>query len=387
MGHTIQINSAMKIVFSTDQIYLHGGIEKVLSHKANYFADTLGYEVIILTSEQHCQPPCYPLSKKIRLLDIGVNYNRNKSYFSKKNLIKIPFHFKQLYKTIKEVNPDIWIVVSYSFDFYWIPFIRRGVPKCKEFHSSHYIEAQSNLTNAPFLKRIRCFFNRWVESKYDKLIVLNPDEQLFFKSKNSIVVPNPIPDSVQPKAPLVNRQALAAGRIAPVKGFEKLIDSWKLVTKKFPDWQLHIYGEDYLDTRRKLENQILELRLENNVSFKGVSADMTATMQDYALYVMSSQTECFPMVLLEAMSCGIPCVSFDCPTGPRNIITDGKDGLLAEQDNVVGLADKIIYLIENPDILKIMGESAKENIKRFSSGIVMEKWQKLFKKLLQDTNA
>jgi glycosyltransferase involved in cell wall biosynthesis len=377
----------MKIVFSTDQIYLHGGIEKVLSYKANYFADTLGYEVIILTSEQHCHPPCYPLSKKIRLLDIGVNYIRNRSYFSKQNLIKIPLHFIQLYKTIKELNPDIWIIVNYSFDFYWIPFIRRGVPKCKEFHSSRYLEVQSHSTNFPLLKKIRYYFKDWIESKYDQLIVLNPDEQFFFKSKNSIVIPNPIPDSLQPQAPLINKQVLAAGRIAPVKGFEKLIESWKLVTQKNPEWQLHIYGEDYLDTKSKLDKQISELSLKNNVSFKGVSADITATMQDYSLYVMSSQTECFPMVLLEAMSCGIPCVSFDCPTGPRNIITDGKDGLLAEHVNVEDIAFKINHLIENPEIRKKMGTRAKENIKRFRPEIVMEQWQNLFVKHLKSTNA
>jgi glycosyltransferase involved in cell wall biosynthesis len=376
----------MKIVFSTDQIYLHGGIEKVLAQKANYFADMLGYEVIILTSEQHCHPPCYPLSRKIHLLDIGVNYIRSQSYFSKHNLIKIPFHYKQLYKTIKELNPDIWIIVNASFDFYWIPFMRKEAPKCKEFHWSRSFESQNRLINHSFIKKIKYYLNDWIESKYDQLIVLNPDEQFFFKSKNTIVIPNSILDSLQLPAPLVNKQALAAGRIAPVKGFDKIIKSWELVVKKNPDWQLHIYGEDYLDTRRKLENQILELRLENNVSFKGVSADMTATMQDYSFYVMSSQTECFPMVLLEAMSCGIPCVSFDCPTGPRNIITDGKDGLLAEHDSVEELANKINYLIENPGIRKKMGGRARKNIKRFSAVIVMEQWQKLFGKLLKKTN-
>lgn len=368
----------MRIVFSTDQIYLHGGIEKVLAQKANYFADVFGYDVTILTSEQHSQPPCYPLSNKIHLMDIDINYSRRQSFFRRQNLAKIPFHYIQLKKAINELNPDIWIVVNYSFDFYWVPFVRRDVLKFKEFHSSRYLENQDYVLNFSLKKRIRRNIDEWIESKYHKLIVLNPDEQPFYNINNSVVIPNPIPDQSRSLSKLDGNRVLAAGRIAPVKCFEKLIESWKNVNQKHPEWQLHIYGEDYLDTRNKLREQIWELGLENSVSLKGVTSDMVVTMQEYSMYVMSSQTECFPMVLLEAMSCGLPCVSFDCPTGPRHIITDGDDGFLVPEGHVDELANKIIYLIDNAEIRKRMGARARENVKRFSPAIIMEQWRNLF---------
>src|SRR5690554_6663225 len=123
----------MKILFSTDQTYLHGGIEKVMAEKANYFADVLGYDVTILTTEQNDQPAQYPLSKAVKQADLGVNYNRIKSYFSFQNIRKLPLHFYRQQKALHQINPDIVIVCNYAFDFYWYPFIHKSSKKIKEF--------------------------------------------------------------------------------------------------------------------------------------------------------------------------------------------------------------------------------------------------------------
>ncbi len=121
----------MKILFTTDQIYLHGGIEKVMATKANYFADVLDYEVYILTTEQNNNKPCYDLSNKIKLIDIGVNYYRSKSYFSPVNLKKIVTHFSNWNSAIKDINPDAIIVCNIAFDYYWTPFFIKKLKKLK----------------------------------------------------------------------------------------------------------------------------------------------------------------------------------------------------------------------------------------------------------------
>ncbi|MGC4129835.1 MAG: glycosyltransferase family 4 protein [Bergeyella sp.] len=367
----------MKIVFNTDQIYLHGGIEKVMAEKANYFSEIPGVEVYIITTEQQGKLPCYPLNKKIKLIDLGVNYNRNKSYFSKENLKKAFIHFKEQRKLFKQLKPDVVISANFNFDHYWLPFVSGKAKVIKERHSSRFYEEKIR-KNASFFKRMQFAFSDWIDSKYTHVVVLNEDEKRYVKSENAVVIPNPItiPDF---SVSLENKQVLAAGRIAPVKGFDELIHIWKLITDEFPDWQLHIYGDDYLNTKSDLKKLIKELDLENVIQFKGSVPNLTETMKEYSLYAMTSETECFPMVLLESLSVGLPVVSYDCPNGPRNIISNGQDGILAEHKNREAFAEALRKLMKNNSERKEMGIRAKENANRFETEEVMKRWLNLIK--------
>ncbi|RZK04268.1 MAG: glycosyltransferase family 4 protein [Flavobacterium sp.] len=369
----------MKILFSTDQTYLHGGIEKIMAAKANYLADLQGYEVHILTTEQKGNAPCYQLSPKISQTDLAVNYHRQKSYFHPSNFVKIPGHFGKLSNAIKSIRPDIIIVCNYAFDFYRMPFIFKNIPKLKEYHSSGIVDAQAE-ANSGLLKRMIFSLNEFIASKYDRLVLLNPDEKSYYASNNTVIIPNfvDVPDF---RADLNAKKAIAAGRIAPVKGFENLIGAWKLVAAKHPDWQVHIYGQGEESYIGSLRNLIEDFGLEKNVFILPATNKLVEKMSEYSMCVMSSQTECFPMVLLESLSVGLPIVSFDCETGPRNIITNNEDGLLAKNQNVEDLAAKIITLIDDVSLRKTMGSHAKTNVSRFSKSNVMAKWLDLFNEL------
>lgn len=366
----------MKIVFSTDQIYLHGGIEKVMAEKANYFADVLGYEVTILTTEQKDQRAQYTLSKAVKQKDLRVNYNRSKSYLSSQNIAKLPLHFWRLRKALNQINPEMVIVCNYAFDFYWYPFIHKSSKKIKEFHGSQFCRENQKATSS-LKERIGNWFQLQIEKRYDTLLVLNPDEQRFFKSDNTFVIPNPI-EIPKRQATLGNKKVLAAGRIAPVKGFERLIDIWAVVVAEHPKWELHIYGDDYLNTKSKLEKQIKDLNIEKNILFKGLTSKMTETMLDYSIYLMTSHTECFPMVLLESLSVGLPIVAFDVPTGPRNIIVNKQNGLLVENNDKLNFVIAVNSLIIDEEKRKIMGSNAKSTSLRFANSNVMKKWSRLF---------
>ena len=129
----------MKIVFNTDQIYLHGGIEKVMATKANYFASLPGWEVVILTTEQQNKTPCYALDRRVILKDLKVGYNRSKSYFSLKNLTKALTHFIKQRKALKRLQPDIIISANFNFDHYWLPYVKPLQTRViKEIHGSGY---------------------------------------------------------------------------------------------------------------------------------------------------------------------------------------------------------------------------------------------------------
>ncbi|WP_339661504.1 glycosyltransferase family 4 protein [Croceibacter atlanticus] len=365
----------MKIVFSTDQTYLHGGTEKVLADKANYMVEKLGYEVFIITTEQNNKQACYYLDKRIHQINLGINYHRNLSYLNPKNILKVFNHFSKLKNIIKEIEPDNWLICNYSFDFYFIPFIKKTIPKIKEFHGSQYRRIEERKVNLLqlFLQNIK----ESIENKYDTLLVLNPDERNFFKSKNTYVIPNAIQIPAK-KAKLEKKQLIAAGRIAPVKGFERLIAAWALLAPKYTEWSLHIYGEDYLNTQESLINQVEYLQIQDSVVFKGSTSNMTKTMLEYSIYLMTSHTECFPMVLLESLSVGLPIIAFDVPSGPRNIVSHEKDGLLIENNNITAFANGIETLILEEEVRLKMGERAKLNSERFNINNIMKEWVKLF---------
>lgn len=365
----------MKIIFNTDQIHLHGGIEKVMATKANYFAALPEVEVYVVTTEQKNLSPRYALNSRIKLLDLGVDYDRTKSYFSIQNLKKAKLHYKKQNALFKSLKPDVIISPNFNFDHYWLPFIKGNAKLIKERHSSRYQEEEQR-QSASFLKRLKYKLSDWVERQYNHIVVLNVDEAHYVKTGNAAVIPNPVELSSL-SADIHAKKVVAAGRISPVKNFGDLVKAWQLVKEEFPDWQLHIYGEDYLGTKAILEAEVMQKKMENNIHFKGSVSNMLEVMTEYSIYAMSSKTECFPMVLLEAMSVGLPMISYDCPNGPRNIIDNGEDGYLVSHNNVENLATALKHLMRNTNERARLQTNAKKNVERFTTEMVMKQWEEL----------
>ncbi|MBF0598344.1 glycosyltransferase family 4 protein [Faecalibacter rhinopitheci] len=365
----------MKIVFNTDQIYLHGGIEKVMATKVNYWLTLPNVEVYIVTTEQQGKEPCYTLESRVQFIDLGVNYNRRQSYFSKENIKKAFLHFKKQKSLFRKLQPDVIISPNFNFDHYWLPFIKGDSKLIKERHSSRYLEPHQR-QHSSFLGKLKFKLTDWIESQYNHIVVLNKDEAYYVETNNAVVIPNPI-DPTPLYAHLQNKQVMAAGRIAAVKGFDQLIEAWKIVHQHAPDWQLHIYGDNYGSTQQELEVLIKNYQLDEVIMFKGSVSNIPEVMTHYNIYALTSMTECFPTVLLEALNVGLPVVSYDCPNGPRNILTHGEDGILVQNQNPLDLANTIIYLIQSPLQLQNMSLKGKQNINRFSTSSVMQKWNNL----------
>lgn len=369
----------MKIIINTDKVYLHGGIEKVMATKVNWWASQPGTEVYIVTTEQQNEPPCYTLDPRIQLLDLGVNYNRSKSYFSLENIKKAITHYRRQKKLFKELKPDFIISPNINFDHYWLPMIKGKSKVIKERHGSRYFEDQSRRTASP-LTQIKLKFSGFIDAQYDRIVVLNPEEKTYVKSDNATVIPNPV-EPTPLNAEVAHKVVMAAGRISPVKGFDHLIEIWSLVVRDFPEWQLHIYGQDYLGTQTELQKQIGSLGLEKSVHFMGSVPDIHLPMTRAGIYAMTSETECFPMVLLEALSVGLPVISWDAPTGPKHILTHESDSFIVPYKNSSNFAEKLKDLMDSENLRKQMGATAKLNVGRFEISKVMAQWKALFDEL------
>jgi glycosyltransferase involved in cell wall biosynthesis len=192
-------------------------------------------------------------------------------------------------------------------------------------------------------------------------------------------IPNGIPPWPHPPATLENKVVVAAGRLGSQKGFDLLLDAYALVAAKHPDWRLDIYGGG--DWQPRLTAQIENLGLTGKAHLRGVSRQLDQVFSQASMYVLSSRKEGLPMVLLEAMTAGLPPVAFDCPTGPAEVIRDGCNGLLIPPQNPAALADGITALIEDPDRRRALGSAARESSVAYSMPVVRAAWEELFTEL------
>ena len=368
----------MKIMYLTDQFHLHGGIEKMLSQKINRWIADFDYDVILCTSQHGNNPFVYELDCKCRHIDLGVDYNRKQSYFHPKNIGKSMVHFKALRRLIRKERPDVVISVNYTPEQFFLPLIERRIPKIKEFHSSG-VNIQFSAGYADKMKR-RLFM---LFEKYSAQVVLNEDEKRYYPFSHLHVIPNFVEEDINTN--LVEREntIIAAGRIAPVKQFDHIIKAWALIAKDFPDWQVKIFGGGDEALESEL-NALIQAEKIPNVSLCGQTSHLKLELQKASIYAMTSATECFPMVLLEAQNAGLPIVSYDCPNGPRNIMADKIDGWLTPQNEITIFARTLAQAITNKSERQRMETAAQINVKRFSAKAVMQQWDQLIKSLIKD---
>jgi glycosyltransferase involved in cell wall biosynthesis len=380
----------MKILYYLPSLYTSGGLERIITLKANYFAEQFGYDVTILTSEQQGKDPYYPLSGKIRHIDLGIVFDTQSGRSWLPKPLKYPlkyFSFKRKFSTfLREYKPDITIS-TLRRELNFINSIQNSSIKIGEFHVTRHSYHAGSISGNNFLKRI--FKKYWGKifisnlKKLSRLVLLTHEEVFNWPElENIVVIPNPLSIFPGRTSTCEKKQVIAVGRYTYQKGFDLLINAWKTINQRHPDWQLHIYGEG---EKESLENQIHTLNLDNSCFLEKPVRNIEEKYIESSIFVLSSRFEGFGMVIAEAMACGVPPVSFACPCGPRDIIKDGEDGLLVEPENIQELADKICYLIDNDHIRKQMGQNARKNIERLKMENIAIQWKKLFNELKNQT--
>ena len=282
-------------------------------------------------------------------------------------------------------KPDI-VITTLGRDLDFLTSIHDGSIKLGESHIARKFSRNFHLLEQKGgFHWLLAKYGRWKQErcvrKLDGLVLLTHQDADSWKGVTQThVIPNSLPFYPKESSTCENKKAICVGRLNEQKGLEYLIDAWAIVFKKHPDWQLDIYGSGEL--KEELLNRICIHNLNETIHINEPTPYIMEKYLDSSIYIMSSRYEGFGMVLLEAMSCGVPCISFDCPYGPSDVIRHGEDGILVEYLNTDALADSICQLIEHPELRKSMGKKAKENIKRFSRDIVMKQWTEMFSGLL-----
>lgn len=363
----------LKIVILTDQVSKIGGITNLIYLKSNFWVQKRGYDVSIITTEQKEQPSFYPIDEKVGLLDLGINYDRNKSYFLPPNIFKVLSNYFRLRKRLKKIMPDVVIIANHIPVTFFFPLLNVKTKFVKEYHYSKYYISKSPRT--PYRK-----FEQYIESKLDKIVVLNEEEIQFYPKNRTVQIANPIDiglSKLDENHTQRDKVAIAAGRIAKVKRFDKLVEIWYEFAQKNSDWVLEIYGDGEPEDLLHLQTRIKALKLENRIRLMPPTNQLKSVMKKSSLYLMTSAQECFPMVLLEAMSCGLPVISYDCPTGPRNIISHGVDGLLVPFDNQEEFVKILQKAVMDVDLRNKLANNGLKTVQKYSIGKIMSEWDKL----------
>ncbi|MDH6124368.1 glycosyltransferase [Kitasatospora sp. GP82] len=189
-------------------------------------------------------------------------------------------------------------------------------------------------------------------------------------------IPNPLPFSLPETVPSATKTVISIGRLSQEKGYDLLLEAWATVVDRRPGWQLKVYGLG--EEEAALRAQCTALGLDGSVEFAGRTDDVPGALAGASIFAMSSRGEGFPISLMEAMACGVPCVAFDCAPGVREIIRDGEDGLLAPTGNTTALAKQLGRLMDDQELRDTMAKKAREAIVRYSPEQVTARWEELF---------
>lgn len=376
------MNKKYKIVYCTPALYMSGGVERVLTLKANYFAEHYDYDVTIILTEGKDKPCAYPISDKVKLVYLDINFEElwTCSFVKKVFLYlkKQRVYKRKLKAELMRIRPDITdSLLRREINF--LTKIKDGSVKIGELHVNrlNYRNFETNETSF-----IKVLFSRfWMNSlvrhlkRLDRFVVLTEEDKNNWPELNNVIaIPNPISFNTDSVSRLEKKNVLAVGRYAYQKGYDMLLKAWAIVEKKCPEWELNVYGQG---DREPYEKIAKELQLKN-CHLNGSVSNINEKYLDSSVFVISSRFEGLSMSLLEAMSFGLPVVSFACPCGFRDVITSGVNGVLVPKNNVEMLADQLIEVIQNTKFRNELGKKARERSQDFRLDVLAEKWRELF---------
>lgn len=384
----------MKIYFVAYNIYGMGGTVRTTVNTANYLADN-GYSVEIISLKRTSRNPLFKINKFVKLTPIldargGCLYSKNINILKKiikKFLLSIPSIFmdrdEDLYKMfslfsdikliniLRKIESGIVITTIPSFNILATKILKKNVIIVGQEHKPYDSHSKR------LMRKIKKYY-----PKLDALTCLTERDYSYYKSinENTVRIENGVKMQLN-SAKLENKIIISAGRFVDIKGYDLLLMAFKGVVKKHPDWKLNIFGDG--PEKEKLKKIIVEQELYNNVRLMQTSNNLNKEILTSSIYVLSSLYESFGMVIVESMALGVPCISY-ATEGPREIVTDGEDGILVSPiGNVEALEKAINNLIEDDEFRIEMGSKAKKKSEKYSLDLIGEKWEEMIRNLLR----
>lgn len=373
----------MKLIYCTHSTYNPGGMERVLLNKVTYLSQLPGWKVAVVTTDQNQRPPFYPFPEKVRMTDLGINYSEDNGKGAWKKITgylrKRKEHKRKLTALLLKEKPDI-VVSLYPSESSFIPDIKDGSRKVLELHYCKFFRLQYGRRGLlGWIDKLRTRQDEQIVRRFDKFVVLtNEDRGYWGNLPNIEVIPNAAMHVSDAYSDVMNKRVIAVGRLDYQKGFDRLIQAWQLVqhTGKFTDWKLDIFGQG--EWQEMLQQMIDKAGLQDSLQIHQPTKQIGEEYVKSDLLVMSSNYEGFPMVMIEAMACGLPVVSFDYKCGPKDIIQPGINGLLVPNGDIQALAYAMMVMMSDEAYRKMLSLNARKVVDTYSEEAVMSQWIRLF---------
>lgn len=364
----------------------YGGIEKSVAALANMLCEK--YEVEIACTYKLFEKSVFPIDERVKinyLTDVKPNRDKISEAIASKNIFKlikeVVYAFKVLnqrkktmIKYIKNCDSRVIIATRDIFDQWLGEYGKDNVIKIGWEHNHYHNDFKyaANIKHANKNLDYLVLVSNSLKNFYEK-------EMIKYKCK-CVYIPNVI-ENIPEKPSLLNKKRLiSVGRLSPEKGFMDLLKMYLILHKNYPDWTLDIIGDGV--EKQKMLKFIKDHNLEDSVILHGFREKeyIDKLLHESSLYLLTSFTESFGIVLIEAMSHGVPCIAFNSAEGARELIYSGKNGYLIKNRSYRAFLKKVKDLIENKDERKRIGKVSREGVKKYTCDVVKEQWFNLIEK-------
>jgi glycosyltransferase involved in cell wall biosynthesis len=360
------MNKTVAIVCS--DITQLGGIERAVCTLSESLIGFGGYRVVIISVNSAGGAPVYGVPREAVLVHLGIK--------NRPGLLSRALLYPGMVKRIAGVCGDCGVGVVIGTDTrlnVLLCFVGGG--KLIKIACEHNVYGRAT----PYTSLAR----RLTYAGLDAVVLLTRrDAARYGFCGNAAVIPNAAPFAVKRLSSLKHNVVISAGRMEKVKGFDILIEAVSLIRDECVGWKFKVFGDG--SEKERLIALAGEKGLEGLVEILPSAGDIESEYRNSSIYALPSRTESFGLVLLEAMSCGLPVAAFDCPHGPAEIVRDGIDGLLAENGSAAALAQALLKLIKAPRLRERYGRAAAKRAAAFVPERVFEMWEKLFDKLAKE---
>ena len=370
----------MKILYIFRSIAVWGGIERILVDKMNWLVERYGMDVYLLTSDQGNHPIPYHLSEGVHHEDFNICFYRQYRFRGFHRLIMARSMARQYRRLLADrlqiIHPDL-IICTTADRISTIAKLKGETPLIVESHSicSRTVNHGRNWLQ----KRLYRYHFMHYLSKVDMIVALTEGDAHEWRKYHSCVtvIPNFVHHHEQLVSNYSSKKAIFVGRFDYQKRVQDALRIWGKVRERHPDWTLEIYGDgDMLEEVSSLASTI------GGVAIHQPTSQIFRAYQECSFLISTSLFEPFGLVIPEAMSCGLPVITFDCPYGPADLIADEVDGYIIKDRDIDAFADRICNLIENPELRKSLGQKALTSSQRYTPEHVMPLWLQLFSLLL-----
>lgn len=377
----------MKLLYLIPHLFNSGGMERVLCQKANWLAQHTDWQITIATTEptpEGRSKSFFPLHPSIRIEELNIGFDADflaplpKKYIRHQQ--KMRAYKKALRALIEQEKADLCISLG-GKELAFLPQM-----PCRTMAELHFSKNERLLRIMAhhqgllweLLGMWRVKQMEYEMLRFERFVVLTEaDRQQWAEAgcKQAVVIPNPC-SLCGTELPAMERQkeVLAVGRLHPQKGYDRLLSAWQQVEKAMPDWRLTIVGEGA--ERPRLEEQIRKLGLKR-VALPGAHDHIENDMRRASVLAMTSRYEGLPLAMIEAMWCGLPCISMDCPHGPAELLANGG-GILTEEGNIEAFAKALIRMMQDESLRQEEGSKAQTFAQNeFSDTSIMNRWIRL----------